>query len=95
MCLDKLSILQVIFRYSSDEKKDYTVSWACYYPESGEIYLYKGKNKKAKSAQFFVGSNHNDYVVFVKIHEFAINFANKYPSIAEKEITVITELPLK
>ena len=55
MCLDKSSILQVIFRYSSDEKKDYTVSWACYYPESGEIYLYKGKNKKAKSAQFFVG----------------------------------------
>lgn len=95
VCLDKLSILQVIFRYYSDEKKDYTVSWACYYPESGEIYLYKGKNKKAKSAQFFVGSNHNDYVVFEKIHEFAINFANKYPSIAEKEITVITELPLK
>lgn len=36
VCLDKSSILQVIFRYSSDEEKDYTVSWACYYPESGE-----------------------------------------------------------
>lgn len=93
--LDKSFILQVIFRYSSDEKNDYTVSWACYYPESGEMYLYKGKSKKANSSQIFVDNNHNDYIVFEKLHEFAIDFSNKYPSIAAKEIIVITKLPPK
>lgn len=89
VCLDKSSVLQVIFRHSDKQQSDYTVSWACYYPESGEMYLYRGNDKKAKSSNLFVESGHEDYVVFRLLRKFVEDFSKKYPV---AEIRVITTL---
>lgn len=82
--------LQVIFRYSSDKKANYTVSWACYYPEIGEIYLYRGKNKAAKSAKVFVDCNHGTYEVYNQIVKFARYLKEQTPRL--KDYGAVTEL---
>lgn len=96
---DDASGLQVIFRYSSDNNDNYKVSWACYYPETSEIQLYRGKNKKAKSSQLFVDDNHEDYIVYQELRQFAEYFINnylrQYTNIEKKQIQVIKELPSK
>lgn len=82
--------LQVIFRHSSDKKADYTVSWACYYPEIGEIYLYKGKDKDAKSAKVFVDCGHSEYEVYNQIVEFVKDLKVQIPAL--KDCDTVTEL---
>ena len=89
VCLDKFSVLQVIFRYSDEKQLDYTVSWACYYPETGAICLYRGKDKKAKSSNLFVESGHDHYIVFRLLRKFAEDFSKKYPV---SEISIVTKL---
>ena len=88
--LDKSSVLQVIFKYSDTTQTDYTVSWASYYPETGAIWLYRGKNKKAKSANLFVENGHEDYIVFRSLRKFAEDFSKNYPV---AEISVNGTLP--
>ncbi|MCH5162659.1 MAG: hypothetical protein J1G38_04135 [Clostridiales bacterium] len=61
----------VVFRYKhKDNDKDYYVSWVSYYAETGEIYLYKGADKKATSAEEFVDRDHDDYIVYAELNAF-------------------------
>lgn len=90
VCLDKSSVLRVIFCHSDKTQSDYTISWACYYPESGDMYLYRGNDKNAKSSNLFVGNRHEDYIVFQSLRKFAEEFSKNNPV---AEIRVITTLP--
>ena len=79
VCFDKSSVLRVIFRHSDKTQSEYTISWACYYPESGKMYLYRGKDKNAKSSNLFVENGHEDYIVFRSLRKFAEDFSKKHP----------------
>lgn len=73
--------LKVVFRQYKVDDKDYAASWACYYPETGDIYLYKGKDTKIKRADVFVDSDHTAYEVYNQIEAFAKHLKKQIPGL--------------
>ena len=43
------------------------------------MYLYRGKDKNAKSSNLFVENGHEDYIVFRSLRKFAEDFSKKHP----------------